>query len=73
VRKERELFLAADTRIHLDEVESLGHFLELEVMLSGGDEAAGRARCSELMRALGVNDADLIDRAYIDMLEGVGC
>jgi predicted adenylyl cyclase CyaB len=72
VRKKRELFLAADTRIHIDEVESLGHFLELEVMLSGGDEAAGRARCGELMRALGVDDADLVDRAYIDMLDGGG-
>ena len=70
VRKERELFLAADTRIHIDAVESLGAFLELEVMLSGRSEAIGHARCRELMQALGVDDADLLDLAYIDMLEG---
>jgi predicted adenylyl cyclase CyaB len=70
VRKTRELFIATDTRIHLDDVESLGRFLELEVMLSGSDEAAGRARCHELMRALGVEAADLVNGAYLDMLEG---
>jgi adenylate cyclase class IV len=70
VRKTRELFIAGDTRVHIDDVESLGRFLELEVMLSDGGEAAGRTRCRELMDSLGVDDADLVDRAYIDMLEG---
>jgi len=70
VRKTRELFMAGDTRIHIDDVESLGRFLELEVVLSGGGEAAGRARCREIMETLGVDDADLVGRAYIDMLEG---
>jgi predicted adenylyl cyclase CyaB len=69
VRKRRELYLARDTRIHLDEVESLGQFLELEVLMTGQAEAAGLARCRELMQALGVDEADLMDRAYIDMLE----
>jgi adenylate cyclase class IV len=73
VRKTRELFIAVDTRIHLDEVESLGRFLEIEVVLSGSDDgvgvAAGHARCRELMRTLGVQEADLLCDAYIDMLE----
>jgi adenylate cyclase class IV len=76
VSKEREMFLAQDTRIHLDDVASLGRFVELEVMLSGEIELErGRKRCRELMEALGVADGDLVERAYIDMLEeraGVG-
>jgi predicted adenylyl cyclase CyaB len=69
VRKERELFLARDTRIHLDHVESLGHFLELEVMLSGdASPEAGGDRCRELMEVLGVKEADLVERAYVDLL-----
>lgn len=72
VRKTRELFLVGDTRIHIDDVESLGRFLELEVMLSGEDETAGHARCRELMQALGVDGADLVDRAYVDLIEGEG-
>ena len=69
VRKERELFLAGDTRIHVDDVEGLGLFLELEVALPGEDRReAVRRRCRELMDALGVGDEDLVDRAYIDLL-----
>lgn len=71
VCKVRELFLALDTRIHLDDVASLGRFVELEVMLSDDAEPEnGRFRCRELMEALGVSDGDLVERSYIDMLEG---
>lgn len=34
VKKRRQLFLFGRTRMHLDDVEGLGHFLELGVVLS---------------------------------------
>src|SRR6188768_1546946 len=37
IRKYRSLYLVGRTRVHLDRVEDLGHFLELEVMLEDGD------------------------------------
>jgi adenylate cyclase class IV len=70
VRKKRQLYLAGNTRIHLDDVEGLGSFLELEVVLAPGqDRALGEARAAELMCKLGIEAADLIDVAYIDLLE----
>jgi adenylate cyclase class IV/GNAT superfamily N-acetyltransferase len=70
VRKERWLYLAGRTRIHLDQVEGLGAFLELEVVLGDGEAAEqGQADAARLMDALGVAPGDLIDAAYIDLLE----
>jgi predicted adenylyl cyclase CyaB len=69
VRKERWLYLVGQTRIHLDRVEGLGDFLELEVVLR--DEQSideGRRIADALQKELGVDAADLIDGAYIDLL-----
>jgi predicted adenylyl cyclase CyaB len=69
VRKERWLYLVGQTRIHLDRVEALGEFLELEVVLADGQPAEeGRTIARRLQTQLGVDDADLLDRAYIDLL-----
>ncbi|MBU0755868.1 MAG: class IV adenylate cyclase [Planctomycetes bacterium] len=69
VRKRRQVFFVGQTRIHLDEVEGLGHYMELEVVLKEGQEPEeGRAIAGHLMRELGVEDDDLIDRAYIDLI-----
>jgi len=69
VKKNRVLFLAGRTRIHLDRVEGLGEFLELEVVLAEGDsETAAEAEALELMARLGVEHASLVAVAYVDML-----
>lgn len=70
VRKRRWLYLVAHTRIHLDEVEGLGQFLELEVMLqSGQSEEEGVATASDLLLRLGIAEQDLLQGAYMDLLE----
>ena len=69
VRKYRTLFLVGRTRVHLDRVEGLGHFLELEVMLVGDEPAEqGIREASELMDKLGIEPGQLIDGAYLDLL-----
>lgn len=69
VRKVRTLFLVGRTRVHLDRVEGLGDFLELEVVLADDEAAeAGVAEAHTLMDALGVDRTRLIDGAYVDLL-----
>ena len=69
VRKNRILFLAGRTRIHLDDVEGLGHFLELEVVLAEGESSeAGIREAHDLMARLGVEPSQLIEGAYVDLL-----
>lgn len=70
VTKRRHLYLIGQTRVHLDEVESLGTFVELEVVLSKGQTSEYGARVAEdLMATLGIQSEDLVSGAYIDLLE----
>ena len=71
VRKQRWLLLAGATRIHLDRVEGLGDFMELEVVLAKGQtDADGTALAEALMHALGLGAAERIARSYLDLLAG---
>jgi predicted adenylyl cyclase CyaB len=73
VRKHRTLFLAGRTRIHLDRVEDLGHFLELEVVMADGEPAeAGVAVAHDLLAKLGITSDLFIERAFVDLLEARG-
>ncbi len=70
VRKQRLLYLAGRTRIHLDEVEGLGNFMELEVVLQEGDDIdAGVREADALMQGLGIRHSQLIEGAYLDLLD----
>ena len=73
VRKRRQLYLVGQTRIHLDRVEGLGDFVELEVVLRPDqDEAEGVAIAQDLMGRLGIAPEQLIREAYIDLLKERG-
>ena len=69
VIKQRTLVMVGQTRIHLDRVQGLGDFLELEVVLQPGQsEAEGEAIARDVLTALGVADSSLIQGAYLDLL-----
>ena len=69
VRKQRTLYLVGLSRIHLDEVEGLGSFVELEVVLQAHQSHAdGDQIARGLMLKLEIQDSDLVEQAYIDLL-----
>ena len=70
VEKTRLLFIHNITRIHLDEVVSLGHFLELEVVLMDGQsDEEGIKIANHLMKRLNVRQDQLITSSYIDLMD----
>ncbi len=70
VRKHRLVYHIGRTRVHLDEVQDLGSFLELEVQMAAAESAAaGAAEAARLMAALGVEESALVPEAYVDLLE----
>ena len=69
VVKQRTLYLTGRTRIHLDKVDNLGEFLELEVVLSENDSLEdGTQEAESIMQKLGIQPSQLIESAYIDLL-----
>jgi predicted adenylyl cyclase CyaB len=69
VKKERHLYQLGQTRIHLDEVEGLGSFVELEFVMHPGQEInEGTASLQALIEQLGIREEDGVACAYVDLL-----
>ncbi len=61
VRKRRWLYRVGQTRVHLDEVDGLGRFMELEYVLHPGEpHANGRKVVTQIQAQLGITDDDLL-------------
>jgi predicted adenylyl cyclase CyaB len=71
VRKTRTLYLVGQTRVHIDQVEGLGDFLELEVVLeTNQSETEGQRIAQTLLSEFRIGNSELIGQAYIDLLAG---
>jgi homotetrameric cytidine deaminase len=69
VSKLRRLFLWEGVRIHLDDVEGLGNFVEFEAVLpEAGDVATARSKVDRLRAELGISDEALVSVGYADLL-----
>lgn len=69
VKKTREVYLIDHARIHLDEVEGLGRFLEFEVMVSKSNNVArAHETVEELRNHFGPVMGEAISVGYSDLL-----
>jgi predicted adenylyl cyclase CyaB len=69
VRKRREIYLRDNVRFHLDTVDDLGNFLELEAVVdSAHDEATCRAQIDDIVAALRLDPSTFIRASYADLL-----
>lgn len=70
VRKVREIGLFENVRIHLDQVDGLGDFIELEAVWDGdgAGEAEQRRKVAFLRECLAIRDADLVAASYEGLL-----
>ncbi|WP_019818619.1 class IV adenylate cyclase [Saccharomonospora saliphila] len=74
VRKSRRILWLGNVKFHLDTVEDLGSFLEVEAIDYDGDLGTDvlRAQCDEYLRLLEIRSADLEARSYSDLLRELG-
>jgi len=69
VKKARTIYLIDNVRVHLDEVEGLGRFLEFEAVIKDGRTAEeGHQQVDDLLREFEVSRDDLLEDSYSDLL-----
>jgi adenylate cyclase, class 2 len=69
IRKERTLMKRRNVRLHLDRVEGLGAFGEIEAVMADGESPqAFHDEVSGILDELGVTPSDLIERSYFELL-----
>jgi len=70
VDKRREIYFVGNVKVHLDRVEQLGTFVEVEAIADDTHhtEAVLRAQCERMLDALGVSTDDLVAVSYSDLL-----
>lgn len=70
VHKDRMVFQVGQARVHLDRVEGLGEFLELEVAVGDTlDPDAAVSEAHRLLASFGIEEGALLKGAYLDLLE----
>ncbi len=68
VEKERELWLYKNTRIHLDNVNDLGEYIELETVVKGVSMLEAWAEHKEVVDFLKLSQYKKCDVSYSDLL-----
>jgi len=71
VDKRRKIYFIDNVKFHLDTVEGLGHFVEIEAISHDGQytEERLRAQCMYYVKLLGIDMNSFIDQSYSDMID----
>jgi predicted adenylyl cyclase CyaB len=68
VAKRRTLLLWRNVRIHLDEVENLGDYIEFESVVGDVDAVQAESNLNELLGLLDLASAEIVPVAYVDLI-----
>jgi len=70
VRKKRAIYFIDNIKFHIDEVDNLGNFVEIEAIDATGDigKAQLMRQCEQYVALFGIVNTDLVQYSYSDML-----
>ena len=73
VDKQREIYFIDNVKFHLDEVQGLGTFVEIEAIDSDGTIGKEKLleQCNFYLNAFEIEEGDLLENSYSDMLNPV--
>jgi predicted adenylyl cyclase CyaB len=70
VVKRRDIYFLDNVKVHLDTVDDLGTFVEIEAIDEDGSRSVEslEAQCRRLMAAFGIDRGQLVPHSYSDLL-----
>lgn len=70
VRKRREIYFMDNVKIHLDYLDGLGQFVEIEAIAPSPEWPLDRlqAQCAHYMAVFGIRPEDVLAESYSDMI-----
>jgi len=68
VDKRRDIFFIGNVKFHIDHVDRLGSFVEIEAIGEKGEEEKLDGQCKYYMNELEIDDDDLVSVSYSDLL-----
>ena len=70
VEKKREIYYIDNVKFHIDQIEGLGDFVEIEASNKTKDIPAEKLReqCGYFMKAFELREVDLLSNSYSDMM-----
>ncbi len=70
VEKKREIYYINNIKFHIDEVEKLGSFVEIEAIDETGSISAEQLykQCTKYLELFKIKESDLLENSYSDML-----
>lgn len=70
VEKEREIYFIENVKFHIDKVNKLGNFVEIEAIDADGTIGKEKLneQCNYYIKLLGIKQSDLISTSYSDMI-----
>lgn len=67
IDKMRQVGIVGRTRVHVDRVEGLGAFVELETVVDGGDDESAHIEHNQVIAALGLDRFPVVAGSYSDL------
>lgn len=70
VEKVREIYFMENVKFHIDIVQKLGNFIEIEAISEDGKISIGKLQeqCQHYLNAFGIREEDLLHNSYSDQL-----
>ena len=73
VDKQREIYFIDNVKFHLDTVQNLGTFMEIEAIDTTGDISKEKLleQCTHYLALFGTQESDLLNTSYSDQIAGI--